>query len=172
MENPPYYAKIKGRSPQGWLRKSFVKKMIEANTYLKPYDVEVFIFDAYKAIKCQHGLWDYFYARGGKEIGTDEDKLCTKYALKYVRDSRTYDLKNPRGFHIHSSGGAIGASLRKISTGELLNMGHTLNKLMICVPDYFERLLLKGDERLHNRRWMGGGAKAGLQNHPIAKYRF
>jgi D-alanyl-D-alanine dipeptidase len=173
-QNPPYGFAIKGSSRQGWLRKSFIDRIIEANTFLKPYDVEVFIFDAYRSVKCQRGLWAYFYQRAQQELATDDDELCTKYVVRYIKDPRTYNFDKPKGFHIHLTGAAIDASLRKISNGEFLNMGSRFEEINdISVSDYFERLLLKGeidenDERLHNRRLMDWAlSKAGLQNHPI-----
>ncbi|MGI9274951.1 MAG: M15 family metallopeptidase [Endozoicomonas sp.] len=172
--NPPYGFPVQGGRQEGWLRKSLVGKLIQVNERLRPFGVELFILDAYRSMECQQGLWKFFYGRGSRELQTTDDKTCTNYALGYVRDPRTFDPLNSRTFPAHASGAAIDATLRRLDTGELLNMGSRFEEMIdVSYTDYFERLLDSGeidesDERLQNRRLMHWAlSEEGLQSDPL-----
>ena len=156
--NAPYHKAVRGSRQEGWLRKTIAEKLQRANQLLHRFDAELLILDAYRSLDCQQGLWEYFYNRGRTENPNGDDATWTEYALGYVRDPRHFDPLDARTFPIHITGASIDTTLRRRSTGQVMNMGSAFEEIAeVSSTDYFERQLLQGliaetDERLWNRR--------------------
>ncbi len=177
--NAPYGKPIRGSHQEGWLRKSIAEKLEKSNRLLKPFNAELLILDAYRSIECQHGLWDFFYARGREENPNASDEDLRQYALGYVRDPRIFNPLDARTFPIHITGSSIDVILRQRNTGQWLNMGSKFEEIIaVSSTDYFERQLQQGlikadDERLWNRRLMDWALRSeDFLNDPILYWHY
>jgi D-alanyl-D-alanine dipeptidase len=177
--NPPYFKAIKGSRQEGWLRKTYVEKLVKVNENLRPYGAELLILDAYRSIECQRGLWTFFYERARQEIANASEQDCRDYALGFVRDPRHYDTLDARTFPIHITGSSVDVTLRDIKTGKLRNMGSKFEEIIdVSKTDYFEHQLAKGliaedDPRLLNRRLLGWAfTQEGFLNDPILYWHY
>lgn len=177
--NSPYYTAIRGSRQEGWLRKTVAEKLVEVNRNLKPYGAELLIYDAYRPIECQRGLWHFFYERGRSEIPNATEEDCRQYALGYVRDPRKFDKLDTRTFPIHITGSSVDVTLKYLDSDELLDMGSRFEEIIdVSVTDYFERQLQQGkikldDHRLLNRRLMDWAfTREGFLNDPILYWHY
>lgn len=177
--NPPYYRAIKGSRQEGWLRKTVAEKLVNVNRNLRPYGAEVLIYDAYRPIECQRGLWEFFYERGRREIPNATEDDCRKYALGYVRDPRKFDKLDTRTFPIHLTGSSVDVTLKYLGSDELLDMGSRFEEIIdVSITDHFERQLQQGtikanDQRLLNRRLMDWAfTREGFLNDPILYWHY
>ncbi len=177
--NPPYYTAIRGSRQEGWLRKTVAEKLVDVNRNLRPYGAELLIYDAYRPIECQRGLWHFFYARGRREIPNATEDDCRQYALGYVRDPRKFDKLDTRTFPIHITGSSVDVTLKYLDSDQLLDMGSRFEEIIdVSVTDYFERQLQQGrikadDHRLLNRRLMDWAfTKEGFLNDPILYWHY
>ena len=177
--NSPYYTAIKGSRQEGWLRKTVTEKLVEVNRNLKPYGAELLIYDAYRPIECQRGLWHFFYERGRREIPNASEDDCRQYALGYVRDPRNFNKLDTRTFPIHITGSSVDVTLKYLGSDDLLDMGSRFEEIIdVSVTDYFERQLQQGkikvdDHRLLNRRLMDWAfTREGFLNDPILYWHY
>ncbi len=177
--NSPYYTAIRGSRQEGWLRKTVVEKLLKVNQNLRPYGAELLIYDAYRPIECQRGLWHFFYERGRREIPNASEEDCRQYALGYVRDPRKFDKLDTRTFPIHITGSSVDVTLKYLGSDELLDMGSKFEEIIdVSVTDYFERQLQQGkikadDHRLLNRRLMDWAfTREGFLNDPILYWHY
>ncbi len=177
--NAPYFKAIQGSRQEGWLRKTYVEKLMQVNENLRPFGAELLILDAYRPIECQQGLWHFFYERGRSEIPNASEDDCRNYALGYVRDPRKFDKLDTRTFPIHITGSSVDVTLRDINTHQLLNMGSKFEEINpISKTDYFEHQLDKGliekdDIRLLNRRMLDWAfTKEDFLNDPILYWHY
>src|ERR1700674_1173189 len=115
-QNWPYHSKIKGSLPDVWCRGLVAEKLKRVNGNLRPYDAELFVWDAYRPIDTQWGLWAVFWAKAVKEIpnGTDEERR--NHVLSYVSDATRFTRSDPTTWPVHTSGGVIDLTLRSLDT--------------------------------------------------------
>lgn len=172
--NPPYYRAIEGSISQGWIRQTLAQKLVAVNRHLHPYGVELLILDAYRPMACQRGLWAFFYQKAENENPGADDEACRQYAMQFVRDPAGFDHRNNSTGPAHLTGGAIDATLRKLSDHKPLDMGSYFEEIVdASYTDYFERLLAKGeilpdDPRLNNRRLLHWALHLeGFLNDPV-----
>jgi D-alanyl-D-alanine dipeptidase len=110
--NPPYYKAICGHDKGALLcRKTVADKLKQANIALKPYGVELFVYDTYRPIECQRALWAYFV------------KVAHDKAGNFCSDPSSFNPKDYRTWPTHTTGGAIDLTLRSLSNQQLLYMG-------------------------------------------------
>lgn len=146
--NPPYYRPIIGFSQEGearraptgiWCRKTVCQKLQQANEILKPYGVELFLWDAWRPIEIQRALWQYFIEEAHHKLKTDNPQRLRAYAGKFCSNPESFDPINPHTWPTHSTGGAVDLSLRRRDSGELLYMGGTFDDASPdSYTDYFE----------------------------------
>lgn len=177
--NQPYFCAIKGSRQEGWLRKTVADKLQRVNDNLRPFGAEILIYDAYRPIACQRGLWEFFYERARQEIPQASEEDCREYALGYVRDPRLFDKYDTRTFPIHITGSSVDVVLKRLGSEELIDLGSEFEEIIdVSVTDYFERQLLAGniradDQRLLNRRLMDWAfTKEGFLNDPILYWHY
>ncbi len=146
---------------------------------LRPYGAELLIYDAYRSIECQRGLWEFFFERGRQEIPGASDEDCRQYALGYVRDPRKFEKLDTRTFPIHITGSSVDVTLKYLDSDDLLDMGSAFEEIVdVSYTDYFERQLDRGliapdDARLLNRRLMDWAfTREGFLNDPILYWHY
>lgn len=171
--NPPYHSRVPGSQEVMWLRKSLAEKLVQVNQLLVPYDREIYVLDGYRPIACQRGLWDFYYRQARNVTGSADDAVLRSHAGAHVVDPSDFDRDDPRTWPAHTTGGAIDATLRWLSTGELADMGSRYEEITDTSHcDHFEKLVDAGfiradDPRLMNRRLMHWAmSEEGILNHP------
>ncbi len=177
--NVPYGEKIGGSLLAIWLRKTVAEKLVHVNDRLKDFNVELFIWDAYRPIACQQGLWDFFHAQAQKEMPHADMDEIKAYVLKYVSDPTRFNSADPTTWPTHSTGGAVDLTLRDLKTQKLLDMGtHFDDMSEVSHSDYFERKVLAGeadesDPPVQNRRLLHWAmAQEGFVNYPYEFWHF
>ena len=159
-KNPPFGRAIEGSRQDVWLRKSVAEKLARVNELLRPFEAELFVFDGYRTVACQQGLWDFFYAKAKRLNPSGSEQEHQAYARQFIVNPVSFDASDSRTWPAHTNGAAVDLTLRDSATGELLDMGANFEEDSdsdASAGDYFERLLAAGqvdenDERLQNRR--------------------
>ena len=123
--NFPYNKRIEGAIDGLYARTSVAKRLQQANLFLKKHDrdLELYVLDAYRSLQCQHGLWDFFSAAYRREHPHASQADVDAFTLTYVSDPRGFNPGKPETHPLHSTGGAIDLTLRRCSTGEIIDMG-------------------------------------------------
>ena len=94
-KNAPYNQAIAGAMPNIWCRRTVAEKLVEANALLKPFQLELFVWDAYRPISCQQGLWEYFIKHFRELQSYLSDKEVRELALRYVSDPSAFSEDKP-----------------------------------------------------------------------------
>lgn len=171
--NPPFGRPIEGSRKDVWLRKSVAEKLGRVNKLLQPFEAELFVFDGHRTVACQQGLWDFYYGRAKQENPNGSDHEHRARALEFIVDPVKFNENDSHTWPAHTNGGAVDLTLRDAVTGELLEMGATIEvdaDADESAGDYFERELLAGhidedDVRLQNRRLLNWAmTREGLLN--------
>jgi zinc D-Ala-D-Ala dipeptidase len=157
-ENAPYRQAIDGAIRELWCRQTIVTMLIAVNERLARDGVEVFLWDAYRPISCQQGLWDFSWNQVRDGMPHANEATILARVQRYVSDPRQFDLRNPKSWPVHTTGAAIDLTLRNLRTLELVDMGAGFDEMSPAShSDHFERLLRDGeiaedDSQLRNRR--------------------
>ncbi len=171
--NPPFGRLIEGSREDIWLRKSVAEKLARVNELLRPFEAELFVFDGYRSVACQQGLWDFYYAKAKQENPGGGEQEHRARARQFIVDPVAFDENDSRTWPAHTNGAAIDLTLRDSVTGELLDMGANFEQdaeASASAGDYFERQLIAGhidenDVRLQNRRLLNWAmTREGLLN--------
>ena len=80
--NPPYYTIIPGGITELLLRETVCSKLVKINKFLAKYDLELFVFDAWRPIRVQNYFFNFWvpkylslkYPKKNKEWINKEDK--------------------------------------------------------------------------------------------------
>ena len=159
-KNPPFYCAVEGSRQEIWLRKSVAQKLARVNELLRPFAAELFVFDGHRTIACQHGLWNFYYAKAKQENPGGSDQEHRGRARQFVVDPASFDKNDYRTWLAHTNGAAVDLTLRDTVTGDLLEMGADVEVDADAAESagcFFERELAAGrieedDVRLQNRR--------------------
>jgi len=177
--NAPYNRKIDGAAERIWCRKTVAEKLARVNDRLKAFGVELFVFDAYRPIKCQKGLWDFFWKKVAHDNPQASEEERRSICLTIVSDPTRFQRTDSKTWPLHSSGGAVDLTLRKRGTRELLDMGAGFDELSAnSTSDAFERKLAAGeiaenDPRLQNRRLLHWAmTQEGFTNYHLEWWHF
>lgn len=176
--NWPYNARIEGSLKDLWARQSVAEKLLRVNEALLPFDVELFVWDAYRPIETQLGLWRFFEAEAERRMPEASAAQKRDFILTFVSDPTRFDPKDPTSWPVHSCGGAVDLTLRKIG-GKLVEMGARFDEPSeASASDFFERLCRNGtiaedDEALNNRRLLHEAMESeGFVNYPLEYWHF
>ena len=156
--NPPYRKAIDGAIQGLWCRQTIVTMLVKVNERLAEHGVELFLWDAYRPIVCQRGLWDFIRERIRRDMPEADEKTISARAHRYVSDPTLFDPANPRTWPVHATGAAIDLTLRDAGSRELLNMGAGFDEMQeTSHTAHFEQRLNAGaiardDRPLRNRR--------------------
>jgi D-alanyl-D-alanine dipeptidase len=178
-QNWPYNQVIEGSLPDIWARRSIAEKLVSVNRILQPYGVELFVFDAYRPVECQKGLWKFFWAEAARLKPNADEAELRDYVLNYVSDPSLFDAANARTWPVHACGGAVDLTLRKIGSGDVLDMGARFDEMdPVVYSDALERKLVAhtiaaDDPRLWNRRLLHWAmTQEGFINYPFEFWHF
>ncbi len=172
-QNPPFCRAIEGSRRDIWLRKSVAEKLARVNELLRPFEAELFVFDGHRTIACQQGLWDFYYGRAQQENPGGSEQEHRQSVRAFIIDPFGFDENDSRTWPAHTNGAAVDLTLRDAVTGDLLEMGATIEvdaDKPASAGDYFERELAAGhieedDVRLQNRRLLNWAmTREGLLN--------
>jgi D-alanyl-D-alanine dipeptidase len=143
-----------------YARSGVVDKLKIAQSFL-PEGYDFKIFDAYRPIKVQQTLWDYYYnilKEKNKEISDKELEQLTSYFVS----KPSYDIKHPS---VHNTGGAIDLTL--IKDGKDVDMGAEFDDFTPMSWSNYYEVNDVSDEIKNNRRILYYAMiKAGFTNLP------
>jgi D-alanyl-D-alanine dipeptidase len=178
-QNPPYRQSIDGAIRELWCRQTIVTMLTKVNELVAEHGVELFLWDAYRPIACQQGLWKFFWAQLKRELPHADEVQLSQRVQRYVSDPRLFDPGNPRTWPVHTTGAAIDLTLRDLRSGELLDMGAGFDEMQAASHSaHFEQLLndgriAKDDSRLRNRRLLYWAMRAqGFTNYSYEYWHF
>jgi D-alanyl-D-alanine dipeptidase len=157
--NPPYNVAIKGAIAGLLLREGARAKLAAADATLRSFGLRFFVFDGYRPIATQEGLWYHIWSQIEKAYPEMSATAVEKETLKFVSDPRSFDPKDPnRNPPLHATGGAVDLTLIDAS-GVPLDLGTPFDDTTpMAATAYFELELAKGkngkgfDACLSNRR--------------------
>jgi zinc D-Ala-D-Ala dipeptidase len=156
--NPPYCRPVEGAIRELWCRRTIGTMLRNVNERLARHGLELFVWDAYRPVACQRGLWEFFSARARSKMPHASEQQVSIEVRRYVSDPRRFEEENPTTWPVHSTGGAVDVTLRDAKTAELADMGAAFDDMSPASHTaYFERLFNDGaiagtDSRLRNRR--------------------
>lgn len=172
-KNAPYNTALEGALPAIWCRREVALRLQQANAALAPLGLELFLYDAYRPIACQQGLWDFFISKARTELGGADEEAIETHVRKFISDPRAFKVDDPSTWPTHSTGGAVDLTLRNVKTGALLDMGAGFDEdSERSYTFYYEGLLRDGKIAqdhlpLLNRRMLYGAMiRAGFVNYP------
>lgn len=178
-ENAPYHRPIDGAAVDIWCRKTVAEKLTRVHDGLKAQGFGLFVWDAYRPITCQQGLWDFFIERFREELGTEDPEILKKHTRRYISYPGAFRTDDPATWPTHSTGGAVDLTLRHLDSGKLAEMGTHFDDMRPAVhTDHFERLLAAGkigenhDALRHRRILYWSMAREGFTNYPYEYFHF
>ena len=157
--NPPYNAAIKGAIARLLLREGAATRLALADDRLKAFGLRLFVFDGYRPIATQEGLWQHFWSQFETANPQWSEAEIERETQKIVADPRSFDPEHPnRNPPPHATGGAVDLTLTD-ATGAPLDLGTPFDdSTSIAATAFFEMELEKGRDRevfdvcLSNRR--------------------
>jgi len=164
--NPPYHRPIAGHINGLWARQSVAEKLVNVNLGLQRWGLRLFIWDAYRPVACQQGLWDFFWAGFRREAPGADDAAVRAQVLEFVSDPSRFDPDDPATIPTHATGAAVDLTLQHRDTGALADLGAGFDEMSPrAASDYYERALERGeiagdDPRLINRRLLHAAMRA------------
>jgi zinc D-Ala-D-Ala dipeptidase len=177
--NAPYHRPIHGSLSDLWARQSVAEKLGRVNRALRPWGFRLFLWDAYRPVTCQRGLWDFFWAQARSEAPEADDAVIRARVLTFVSDPSRFDAEDPTSIPTHATGAAVDLTLQHLDTGALAEMGAGFDEMSArAASDHFERALERGeigpgDPRVLNRRLLHAAMLAeGFVNYPAEFWHF
>lgn len=138
---------IAGSSPILYARKTVVE-MLEKAEALLPEGYRFKILDAYRPVKVQQALWDFYREKIADENPDKSSEQIDNMAVNYV-SYPSYDEKQPS---LHNTGGAIDVTVEDLS-GIQLNMGCEFDDFsMKATTNFFENNTDLFSEEIRNNR--------------------
>lgn len=178
-ENWPYGAPVPGARADVWLRKSVAGMLARVNDRLRPFGVELIVWDGYRTVACQQGMWDFFYGEAARAAPGGTPDSWRLEALRHAVDPSNFDRNEPATWPAHSTGASADLSLREIATGEYCDLGGRFEQVdELAATDYYERQLAAGaiaadDSRLRHRRLLHWAMSAeGFENDPFTYWHY
>jgi len=177
--NPPYYRALPCAPRTVSCRRSVALKLREVNARLEPFGLELLVWDGYRPIACQRELWEFFLQKARQVLGETSDLEYSRFAGRYCSDPSTFDPRDPTTWPTHITGGAVDLTLRRIATGELLNMGGTFDDPSpLSHTDSLEHLdeaeasVTELDARRNRRLLYWVMVESGFANYPFEWWHF
>lgn len=177
--NAPYGKRIDGSLPRMWCRQSLIPMLLSANKVLATFGCELVVYDAYRPIDTQCGLWAWALEKVKKDHPNLLQAELEALTSQYSSDPRRFDLDDATTWPTHSTGASIDVMLRSLDTGEEMDMGAAFDDLSSAAhTDKLEQAFdlghIKDDNAaLINRRllyWVM--SEAGFVNYPSEYWHF
>ena len=177
--NEPYCQKIEGSLPRVWCREALVPMLQTANQILALFETELVVYDAYRPVTTQKGLWRWALEKVMRDNPNLPLSEVEKLTSQYSSDPRRYDIEDPTTWPIHTSGGSIDVMLRSLNTGHMLDMGTSFDDFSFKArTDHLEQALLNkaiesNNAALLNRRLLYWAmTEAGFENYPFEYWHY
>lgn len=177
--NHPYCQRLDGSIPELLARRTIARMLQEVNLRLEPLGYELFVWDSYRPVETQIGIWAFFEAEQKKLNPSLSECEIYSEVLKYVSDPRSYDENDPSTWPTHLTGASVDLTIRDKRSDELLDMGGAFDQMdETANSDYFEALLAQGKidmdhGALLNRRVLFHSmAASGFTNYPLEFWHF
>lgn len=177
--NPPYFRSLKGSIPGLLARKSVAKLLKKVNLRLASSGLELFVWDAYRPLETQIGIWNFFERTVKQAKPELSDQEVYGEVIKYVSDPKKFLANDQRTWPTHMTGASVDLTIRKSSDPELLDMGAHFDQMdEAAFSDHYEKLFAKqkisgNDPRLINRRLLNYVmVEAGFTNYPFEYWHF
>ncbi|MCL6283656.1 hypothetical protein M3P21_08945 [Ruegeria sp. 2012CJ41-6] len=177
--NPPYGRRIDGSLPRMWCRESLVPMLRSANDALAACGCELVVYDAYRPITTQHGLWEWALAKVAADHPALPRSELEALTSQYSSDPRRFDPVDATTWPTHSTGASVDVVLRALDTDEVLDMGAGFDELSaVAHTDHLERERVAGrigpeNAALLNRRLLYWAmTNAGFANYPSEYWHF
>jgi zinc D-Ala-D-Ala dipeptidase len=171
---PPYHRAFACALPSVLVRESVAAKLAQANQILRPYDVELLVWDGWRPIELQAELWNYFIELGRSKIHNGSEDEIVRFAGTYCSDPRNFNPDDYRTWPVHNTGGAADLTLRSLQSKQELFMGTDFDYAGIeSATRHYEIMenaalsLATDNEVRRNRRLLYHAmASAGFTNYP------
>ena len=171
--NAPYAQQIDGSLPQIWCREGLLPMLRAANEWLSQFGCKLVVYDAYRPIATQWGLWTWAL----RKVEGDHPHLAEHEVIaltsQYSSDPRRFDPNDTTTWPTHTSGASVDVMLRSVETGDDLDLGAAFDDLSDAAhTDQLEQALRHGqiahdDTALLNRRLLYWAmTEAGFENYP------
>lgn len=177
--NPPYYQRVDGSIPQLLVRESVAVKLQMVNIQLEQLGLELFVWDAYRPLATQIGIWRFFEESVRRKNPLLRDEDIYEEVIKYVSDPREFSPSDSSTWPTHMTGASVDLTIRNTSGLEICDMGAEFDQMdEVAHTDHFENLLRSGeisgeDPRLLNRRLLHQSmAEQGFTNYPLEYWHF
>jgi len=180
--NPPYNQSIPGSIPELYIRKSVVKRLHIVNSFLKDFNLELYVFDCFRPFEVQNFMWyswvPKYIKKDKPNISQEELEILRKeFTSKAPETDDEIDYFAPAP---HSAGGAIDLTLKCIDSPDILTMGTIFDDFTEkSYTDYYEikknKSVLSKQEKvaLENRRILYWAMKkGGFENYPYEWWHF
>jgi D-alanyl-D-alanine dipeptidase len=162
-----------------WCREGLLPMLLSVNQQLADYGCEIVVYDAYRPITTQRGLWAWALTKIQKDHPGLSRAELEALTSQYSSDPRRFDPEDATTWPIHASGASIDVMLRSLDTGRELDMGAAFDDLSPSAhTDQLEKALSRGQigsdsPALINRRvlyWTM--SEAGFENYPSEFWHF
>ncbi len=178
-KNRPYCCQLEGSIPEILVRKSVAEKLKEVNHRLRQIGLELFVWDAYRPLATQIGIWKFFEEAQRKNNPLMTNEEIYEEVIKYVSDPQWFRSDDPSTWPTHMSGASVDLTIRHIKEENNLEMGAYFDQ-MDCTANtiHFEeqlerRLLPEDDTRILNRRLLYYAmVTSGFTNYPLEYWHF
>jgi len=177
--NAPYHRAIDGHIDGLWARRSVAEKLSRVNRRLQVWGYRLFIWDAYRPIACQRGLWDFWWERAQREQPDADDAAIRAQVLRFVSDPSHFDPYDPATIPAHATGAAVDLTLQHLYACAHTGMGAGFDEMSErAASDCYERALDRGqitpdDPRLMHRRLLYWAMRGeGFVNYPPEFWHF
>jgi zinc D-Ala-D-Ala dipeptidase len=177
--NWPYLAAVPGARKDIWLRKTVAGMLARVNDRLEGFGVELIVWDGYRTLACQKGMWDFFYREAVRAVPEGTPALWRAQALRHAVDPGDFKEGEPATWPTHATGAAVDLSLRHANSGDYCDLGGRFEDINdLATTDYFEHELAAGvitdsDPRLRYRRLLHWAMSSeGFENDPFTFWHY
>lgn len=177
--NLPYRRRLEGSTPAILVRKTVAGKLRDVNQKLEPLGLELFVWDAYRSLKTQVGLWNYHAKIKRIENPKLNNEEVYNEVVKYVSDPNWFRADDSSTWPTHMTGASIDLTIRILDNKRTLDMGADFDQMdCLASTSYFEdkknqNKLSDQDPRLINRRLLFYAmASSGFTNYPLEYWHF
>lgn len=172
--NIPYGRRLAGSRPDILVRKSVAERLRDVNRKLESLGVELFVWDAYRPLQTQIGIWQFFEeVKRNENPRYGEDEVYAE-VIKYVSDPNSFCSDDPTTWPTHMTGASIDLTICNLEDKELLEMGAHFDQMdSASHTNHFEEAHKSGDissedPRLLNRRLLYYAMRSsGFTNYPL-----
>ncbi|GGE41507.1 M15 family metallopeptidase [Actibacterium pelagium] len=178
-QNLPYGCRLNGAIPRVLVRSGVAERLRRVNDSLAHLNLELFVWDAYRPVETQAGLWAFFETKfRHADPNANADKIEAQ-VRRYVSDPRAFLHDDPTTWPTHLTGASVDLTLRNTASGALLEMGAHFDQMEdVAQTVFFESSLRNGeiapDDRrlLHRRLLFHAMTKQGFTNYPQEFWHF